>query len=134
MHKSSSGAVYSLKMHLVIVTKYRKKVINKAIHLRLEEIFNSTCAKWECECSEFNTEQDHVHVLLDVNPKVAPCKLINNLKTVSSRLIRKEFGEYLADYYKKPVLWSIGYAINSCGGASLEKIKDYIKNQKPSVN
>ncbi len=48
----------------------------------------------------------------------------------SSRLIRKEFSEHLYRFYKKPVLWSIGYAVNSCGGASLEKIKDYIKNQK----
>lgn len=129
MHKSSSGAVYALKIHLVIVTKYRKKVIDKAVHIRLEEIFKNTCAKWECECLEFNTEKDHLHTLIDVNPKVAPCKLVNNLKTVSSRLIRKEFSDYLATYYRKPVFWSIGYAMNSCGGVTLDKIKDYIKNQ-----
>jgi hypothetical protein len=49
--------------------------------------------------------------LLDINPKVAPSKLVNNLKTVSSRLIRKEFGDYLARFYRKPLFWSIGYAI-----------------------
>jgi len=129
MHKSSSGSVYSIKFHLVIVTKYRYKVINDEIHQRLNEIFEATCQKWECECLEFNSELDHVHALLDVNPKVAPSKLVNNLKTVSSRLIRKEFGNYLAEYYQKPVLWSIGYAINSCGGAPLEKVKEYIRNQ-----
>jgi putative transposase len=129
MHKSSSGAVYSLKIHLVIVTKYRRKVINKAMHLKLEEIFDNTCNKWECDCLEFNTEQDHLHALIDVNPKVAPCKLVNSLKTVSSRLIRKEFADYLSGFYRKPVLWSIGYAVNSCGGVTLDKVKDYIKNQ-----
>jgi putative transposase len=129
MYKSASGAVYSLKIHLVIVTKYRRKVINKAMHLKLEEIFSNTCNKWECECLEFNTEQDHLHALIDVNPKVAPCKLVNSLKTVSSRLIRKEFGDYLSCFYRKPVLWSIGYAVNSCEGVTLDKVKDYIKNQ-----
>lgn len=144
MHKSSSGAVYSLKVHLVILTKYRYKVIDQALHQRLEEIFRQTCAKWDCQVQEFNTEADHLHALLDLNPKVTPYKLVNNLKTVSSRLIRKEFGDYLSKFYSKPVLWSIGYAINSCGhgcatcgrtvscprgGATLEKIKDYIHNQ-----
>lgn len=129
MHKSSSGAVYNLKIHLVIVTKYRYKVINVPMLKRLEEIFKANCAKWECTLLEFNGEVDHVHALIDLNPKVAPSKFVNNLKTVSSRLIRKEFSEYLSRFYKKPVLWSIGYAVNSCGGASLEKIKDYIKNQ-----
>ena len=133
MHKSSSGAVYSLKIHLVIVTKYRRKVINKEIHQRLKEIFEQTCLKWESECLEFNTEKDHLHALLDLNPKVTPCKLVNNLKTVSSRLIRKEFSDYLSNFYSKPVLWSIGYAVNSCGGATLDKIKEYIKNQDSPV-
>ena len=121
-------------------------MINNKIHLRLKEIIENTCIKWECECLEFNSELDHAHALLDINPKVAPTKLINNLKTVSSRLIRKEFGDYLAKYYYKPQrvradrrltttttlcvgFWSIGYAVNSCGGAPLEKVKDYIKNQ-----
>jgi len=129
MHTSKSGSVYSIKLHLVLVTKYRYKVINDEVHNRLKQIIENTCIKWECECLEFNSELDHAHALLDVNPKVAPAKLINNLKTVSSRLIRKEFGNYLAKYYRKPVLWSIGYAINSCGGAPLEKVKDYIRNQ-----
>lgn len=133
MHKSSSGAVYSLKLHLVIVTKYRYKVINRAIHQRLEQIFIDTCSKWECSVLELNCEADHLHVLLDVNPKVAPSRLINNLKTVSSRLIRKEFAKYLSSFYKKPVLWSIGYAINSCGGVTLEKVKEYISNQDSPV-
>lgn len=129
MRSAPSGSVYSIKLHLVLVTKYRYKVINDEIHLRLKEIIESTCEKWECECLEFNSELDHAHVLLDINLKVAPAKLINNLKTVSSRLIRKGFAEYLAKYYRKPVLWSIGYAVNSCGAAPLEKVKDYIKNQ-----
>jgi len=111
------------------VTKYRRKVINDEIHLRLKEIIERTCKKWECECLEFNSELDHAHALLDVNPKVAPAKLVNNLKTVSSRLIRKEFSDYLAHYYRKPVLWSIGYAVNSCGGVPPEKVKEYIRNQ-----
>lgn len=111
------------------MTKYRYQVINQDVHNRLKEIFENTCEKWGCKCLEFNSELDYAHALLDVSPKVAPSKLVNSLKTVSSRLIRKEFPEHLANYYRKPVLWSIGYAINSFGGAPLDKVKDYIKSQ-----
>ncbi len=134
MHKSSSGAVYNLKIHLVIATKYRYKVINAPMLKRLKEIFAATCVKWECTLVQLNGEADHIHALIDLNPKVAPSKFVNNLKTVSSRLIRKEFGEHLSCFYKKPVLWSIGYAVNSCGGASIDKIKDYIKNQNAPIS
>ena len=59
-----------------------------------------------------NGEADHVHLLLSLNPKVAPSVFVNNLKTVSSRLIRKNFGEELAKVYgKKPVFWSRSYSI-----------------------
>ena len=91
MQKLSGGTVYNLSIHLVLVTKYRKKVISKAILKRLEEIFTNTCDKWECRLVEFNGEADHVHLLIDINPKVQLSAFANNLKTVSSRFIRKEF-------------------------------------------
>ena len=58
MQKLSGGTVYNLSIHLVLVTKYRKKVISKAILKRLEEIFTNTCDKWECRLVEFNGEAD----------------------------------------------------------------------------
>jgi putative transposase len=51
------------------------------------------------------------------------------LKTVSSRLLRRDFGAHLARHYRKPVLWSPSYCLISCGGAPLEIIKQYIQNQ-----
>ncbi len=87
----------------MLVTKYRKKAINKEILSRLEQIFRDTCFKWESSVIEFNGEEDHVHLLIDYNPKVQISKLVNNLKTVSSRLIRKEFAEHINKFYYKPV-------------------------------
>lgn len=83
--------VYSLTAHLVLVTKYRRKVINQPILDRLNEIFRNTLEKWDCQLVEFNGEADHVHLLIDYPPHTQLSKLIANLKTVSSRLIRKEF-------------------------------------------
>ncbi len=122
--------VYLIHFHLVMVTKYRRKCITKPMLARLKEIFRATLKKWECELVEFNGEADHLHILMSVNPKVQPSKLVNNLKTVSSRLIRKEFSEYLnAVYRSKPVFWSRTYCLLACGGAPLSIIKQYIEQQ-----
>jgi putative transposase len=65
-----SRACYRLQAHFVLVTKYRKKVINKEILARLEQIFWDTCMKWESSVVEFNGEEDPVHLLIDYNPNV----------------------------------------------------------------
>ena len=85
-------AVYKLQYHLIIVTKYRHPVINKDINKRLKEIaYNIFENKWNCKILEIETEKDHIHIAFEANPQTQLSKLINNFKTVSSRLIRKEF-------------------------------------------
>jgi putative transposase len=123
--------VYDLNIHLVLVTKYRKKIITKAILSRLREIFESTCQKWRCELVEFNGELDHIHLLINFPPDVEISKLVNNLKTVSSRLIRKDFLEVLNSVYTKPVFWSGAYFVASCGGVTIEQLKSYVEQQHP---
>lgn len=121
---------YLIHFHLVVVTKYRRKCITKPMLERLKQIFGDTLAKWECELVEFNGEPDYLHILMSVNPKAQPSKLVNNLKTVSSRLIRKEFAEHVNQVYRgKPVFWSRTYCLLSCAGAPLSIIKQYIEQQ-----
>ncbi len=121
--------VYDLKYHLVLVTKYRRKCINKAILERLREHFERLLHTWDCRLLEFNGESDHVHMLLALNPKVQPSKLVNNLKTVTSRLIRKEFADHVKKHYWKPVFWSRSYCLLTVGGAPLSVLRQYIENQ-----
>ena len=123
--------VYNLNYHLVLVTKYRRRCMTGPILDRLEAICRNTAEKWECEVLEFNGEADHVHLLLALTPKVLPSSLVNNLKTVTSRLLRKEFGEHLKKYYwSKPVFWSRSYCILTVGGAPLSVLKQYIEQQE----
>ncbi|PCI21656.1 MAG: IS200/IS605 family transposase [SAR324 cluster bacterium] len=127
--KSHYHCVYNLNYHLVLVTKYRKKCFTKAILSRLEEITRGNCEKWDLELLEFGGEADHVHLLISMHPNVIPSKFINNLKTVTSRLIRKEFSDHLKKFYWKPVLWTRAYCLITAGDAPLEVIKSYIANQ-----
>ena len=79
---------------------------------------------------EFNGEEDHVHLMIHYPPTVELSKLINSLKGVSSRLLRKEFWNHLRKFLWGERLWSPSYFAASCGGAPLEIVKQYIDNQK----
>jgi len=127
IHKARG--VSSLKCHLVLTTKYRRKVLTDAMLTRLGEIFITLMEKWEGKLIEFNGEGDHVHLLFQYTPQTEPSKLINNLKTVSSRYLRKEFSEEINKVYWKDVLWTNGYFIASCGGVTVEQLKRYIDEQ-----
>lgn len=128
-YKTNRHSCYNLKYHLVVVTKYRRKCINKELMNRLIEISNNTFDKWNCTILEINGGADHLHILFETPPQVQLSKLINNFKTVSSRLIRRDFAEYLAKFYWKPFFWSESYLVLSTGGATIDIIKQYIENQ-----
>ena len=124
-------SVYKLNAHLVFVTKYRKSAINKERLERLHTIFKDTLEKWDCRLSDFNGEKDHCHLLIEFKPDVQLSKLIANLKTVSSRLIRKEFPELSQQYfYGKPYFWTGAYFVATCGGVTVEQLKSYVQTQK----
>lgn len=127
--KTLYHCTYSANYHLVIVTKYRKRCITPAMLDRLKEISARILGAWEGELIEFNGEADHIHLLVTIPPKAAPSDMVNNLKTVTARLIRKEFKDHLDKIYWKPVFWSRSYCIITCGGAPLSVIKQYIEQQ-----
>ena len=125
-------ARFDLKYHLILITKYRKPAINKEIFSFLKQETIRLFEANSVELLEMNYEPDHVHLLISVPPSIALSKLINSYKTVTSRLIRKEFGEYLNKYYYKAYFWSRIYILLSTGGATIETIQQYIKDQNES--
>ena len=127
--RSHHHCVYNLQYHLVLVTKYRKKCFNSELLKRAEELSKDLCEKWDIELIEFGGEADHIHLLLSMHPNVMPSKFINNFKTVTSRLLRKECSEHLTKYFWKPVLWTRAYCLLSTGGATIETIRKYIEKQ-----
>ena len=118
-----------MHVHLVFVTKYRRRVLTKDAFEDLREIFVKVCQDFEGELVEFDGEDDHVHLLVNYPPKVAVSKLVNSLKGVSSRRLRQLHPD-IARRYWKGVLWSPSYFAGSCGVAPLSSIKQYIENQR----
>lgn len=128
-YQSKSHAVFSLKYHLILATKYRRKCISKVMLIRLEEISRDTCQLWQVNLIEFGGEKDHIHLLLEMHPNITPSRFVSNLKTVTSRKIRKEYQKELSAFYWKPVFWSGSYCLISVGGAPLSILTKYIQNQ-----
>jgi len=126
--RTKRHVVFSLHLHLVFVTKYRKKVFSDLMIERLKYHFQRICDDFGCRLIESNGEKDHVHLLIEPLPHTTPSKLVNSLKGVSSRLLRKEFPE-LERFFWKGGLWSPSYFIASCGGAPISLVREYIENQ-----
>ena len=121
--------VFNLHIHLVFVTKYRRSVFTKAVLEDLKEIFASVCQDFEAELVEFDGEKDYVHLLINYPPKVSVSRLVNSLKGVSSRLIRKKRYACIQDKLWAGALWSPSYFAASCGGSPISIIKQYIEQQ-----
>lgn len=126
--RTGRHCVFNLNAHLVFVTKYRKSVFNQKALTILQIIFADVCEKFEATLVECNGETEHVHLLVNYPPKVSLSKLVNALKGVSSRLLRKHLPN-MKQHYWKGVLWSPSYFAGSCGGITLEIVKQYIKSQ-----
>jgi putative transposase len=127
--RTGRHCVFVLHAHLVFVTKYRHKVFTDTHLTRLEEITREVCADFETELTEFNGDNNHLHLLVNFPPKIALSRLVNSLKGVSSRRMRQEFPELAAHYYRANKLWSGSYFAGSVAGAPLSIVRQYIEQQ-----
>jgi putative transposase len=122
--------IFAMHVHLVFVTKYRRDVFTREILHELEAVFASVCRDFGATLVEFDGEDDHVHLLVNYPPSVSVSSLVNSLKGVSSRMIRKKSFPDIRKKLWEGHLWSPSYFAGSCGGAPISVIRQYIEQQK----
>lgn len=124
--------VFKLYVHLVFVTKYRRDVFTKKMLGYMKVILKKVCDDFDCKLTEFDGETNHIHLLVNYPPKVSISTLVNSLKGVSSRMLRKKYYLEIQSKLigKRKNLWSPSYFASSCGGAPINTIRKYIENQK----
>jgi putative transposase len=136
-------SVTDLKIHLVCVTKYRRSVFTKESLELIDKTFREVAKKMDFQVIEFNGENNHVHALIEYPPKLSISQIVNALKGVSSRRYGQagypkpnkecEFAGGSIPPATRVALWSPSYFAVSFGGAPLDVLKEYIRNQeKPS--
>ena len=127
--KDAHHRVYSLNDHLVLVTKYRRRMLTVDMLTRFGMLAAERCNAWGGRMLECNDELDYVHLLVTLPPTTALSEFVNALKTGTSRRLRAEFPDEVKRWDSKPALWSRSYCVMSVGGAPLEVLKRYIKGQ-----
>ena len=129
---NNAHSVFSLYYHLVMVTKYRRKVFDSNISDRAKNIFEYICPKYNITLLEWNHDMDHVHILFKAHPNSEISKFINAYKSASSRLIKKEF-PFIREKLWKEAFWSQSFFLITTGESSVDIIRDYIETQGEKV-
>jgi len=122
-------SVYSLQFHLILVVKYRKKVLVGKLAERLKEIVKEVTQHFGIEIIEQETDKDHIHILFSSRPTIILSRFVNSLKTVTSRKLRREFPEVMRRELWGGKFWSPSYFIATTGQVKLEDVKRYVQNQ-----
>ena len=125
---TNAHSVFSLHYHLILVTKYRKKVFDDEISNRARELFEAIAPNYKIEVLEWSYDQDYIHVLFKVQPKTELSKFINAYKSASSRVLKKEYPSMKKQLWKE-MFWSRSFCLLSSGGAPSEVIEQYIEEQ-----
>lgn len=123
-------SVCCLTYHAVFVIKYRRKVIDDEI---MEFMKNHTRYliedRFKGKMLEFNGEEDHIHILFELPPSAAPSVIVCSLKTQLSKEVRKRYMEQIQGKLWKDSFWSDSYFLSTTGGANVETLDEYIKQQ-----
>ena len=125
---TNNHSVFKLSYHLVLVIKYRRKVIDDDISNRLKEIFEYISPKYNITLEEWNHDKDHVHLLFRGSQSTKISKFLNAYKSASSRLIKKEYPIIRKQLWKE-YFWSRSYCLLTTGGEPIEVVRKCIENQ-----
>jgi len=115
--ENNNHSVFALFYHLVLVTKYRRDVIDESISVRLREIFDYIAPTYKITVQEWDHEPDHLHILFRAHPKSEISKFLNAYKAASSRLIKKEFPQ-ISDKLWQGFFWSRSFCLLTAGGGA----------------
>jgi putative transposase len=123
----NAGAVFSLTYHLVFCSKYRKPVLQGLVAERLQALLALKADELHVTLQTLEVMPDHVHMVVESDPGMAPAKLAAQFKGYTSRMLRQEFRHLRSQL---PSLWSRSYYIGSVGQVSEATVRRYIANQK----
>lgn len=124
------GYVYLIQYHIVWCVKYRHKIIQGDIEIKLKELIYKIAEDNNFKIEEMETMPDHVHLLIECSPQHYIPDIMKALKGVSARLLMKEYGDILKKKLWGGHLWNPSYFVATVSENTEEQIRDYIKSQK----
>ena len=126
--QKGAHSVYSLYFHLICVTKYRKKVFDDVIAIRLKQLVIIISTTYDVTIIEQEVDLDHIHILFSCSPKLNLPKYIRALKSSTAKSLRQEFPQIYTHLWGN-AFWSPSYFLATTGQVTLASIRKYVENQ-----
>jgi putative transposase len=126
-YHSDGHMVYSCQYHVIFCPKYRRAVLEGEIETKLKQLIKDKQKEYGYDILEMEIMPDHVHLLLDVDPKKGIVTVVNMIKGYTSHELREEYPSLKS---RLPTLWTHSKFISSVGVVTLEVVKKYIEQQK----
>jgi putative transposase len=129
-YRKQAHCTYHTRYHLVFVTKYRRKILKDGLGKYLQAVLrNVSKAHPDIEILEMNTDEDHIHLLTIIPPRMSVSDAVRLLKSNSARAMKQRF-PFLSNMYEHEDLgmWSDGYFVSTIG-ANESVIQLYIRRQ-----
>ncbi len=127
-YESLSHSKWDCIYHVVFVPKYRKKVLYGKVRSFLGPKFHELATQKRSKIVEGHMVQDHVHMMIQIPPKMAVSEVIGYIKGKSAIAVARQFGGRKRNFNGEK-LWARGYAVSTVGFEK-EKVKKYVKNQE----
>jgi putative transposase len=128
-YRTGSHSKYDLKVHLVWIPKYRKRVLTGQVAERIRDILRQICMEHEVHIISGKVSADHIHMFVSYRPHMALSKLVQYLKGASSRIMLHEFAHLRKQFWGRH-FWARGYMAISSGNITDEMIQKYIEEQE----
>jgi putative transposase len=126
-YSKNTGAVVSLKHHIVWCPKYRRPVLTTPVDERLKELLFEVAEDRGMKLLAVEVMPDHVHLFVESDPTICVAEIVNRFKGRTSRILRQEFRSLRS---RLPTLWSRSYFAATVGAVSEATIRRYIEAQK----
>jgi putative transposase len=124
-YRHSNGAVYLLRLHFIWIPRRRRKVLVGLVAERLDTLIREKAAELDLDVLRLAIQPDHMHLLVGVDPKIAPAQIAYRLKGYTAHILRQEFPHLR----KMPSMWTTSYFVSSAGNISAVTIEQYIQSQ-----
>lgn len=129
-YQTTNRAKHNLKIHLIFVCKYRKKLLYGKLDSLLKVVIRDIEQKSDFKIIEMETDKDHIHLMIQYIPRVSISSIVNRLKSITTYHLWKKYKPFLKQHFwKENTFWTDGYFVCSVGEASPETIRRYIQNQ-----
>lgn len=127
-YKSGSHTKHRLIFHIVFRPKYRKRILRYELRERLIGLIKECCVINEWVIHSLEVMEDHVHMLIQINPDDSVSSVMQKIKGGTSKVIREEYPE-IKEFLWGGKFWSEGYFAETAGKTSEKAIRRYIEDQ-----